>query len=229
MADDAVKYAVRRALRPLATGTKVLEAIVPAPSELGHLLKVRRSERSFSDQPIPQEKLERILVDCCGAVSRMTSGKNEEMELLFRTIPQGGAISSIRLSLVLTRATTKLGKGIYTFCHCTNTLHRPNVPDLNIGRFEDALGCHEPANLAAALIISGDMETKTYKYGDLGNKLVMIEAGCALQNASLSACDQKVSAFAWGRFRDKEMAEMLGLSYPEEIPLVGLMLGMPLN
>jgi SagB-type dehydrogenase family enzyme len=201
-----------------------------APSDLGRLLCKRRTKRGFSLETISQEKLERVLVDCAGGVRSVpqTLEDGTEYELLYRTIPQSGGVSSTGAFLILRQPTGTMAKGVYRLCPFTNTIHflanQPSVDAINSAMwFEDS----ELKNVTAILVITTDFGPKTYKYNDRGYRFALIEVGCALQNALLSISDQGLAAYAKGGFDDELLAKLLGLSFPMEAPLITVIMGMP--
>ncbi|MDD3288827.1 MAG: nitroreductase family protein [Alphaproteobacteria bacterium] len=226
---DVASEAIRLSIKPLSPETMVAGPIIPAPSGLGRLLCNRRSERSFSDAPIPQDKLERVLVDCAGGVKYVPFNLDENNGVLYRTIPQGGGINSVGVSLILLSPTEKLNVGLYKFCSFTNSLHsvdqqfvRENIISAMMGHKDIAI-----KNASAILIITVDISAKQHKYKDFANKLVLIEVGCALQNALLSICDLGLAGYAVGGFDNEKMAQIFGLSGSTETPCLTIVFGVP--
>jgi len=228
--EDRGIEAVRRVACPLPLSTLVEGPIAPKESCLGKLLCSRRSVRSFSGAPIPCEALLRLLVDSAGGVqSYLAETPNgASYEVLYRTIPQGGAIASVHLHLVLMQDNRSLTAGCYTLCPYQNTLHARNMR-YDYDQLKKAMWWKDDAVNAgqtAVLIISADMESKAYKYGEKGYWLSVIEAGCALQNALLSICDQGLAGYAVAGFDPDLMASLLSLEKNEQ-PIVAVVMGMP--
>jgi SagB-type dehydrogenase family enzyme len=226
---DVGVEAVCRSIRPLPLESSVSGTIVPEPSEFGTLLCKRRSLRAFSSEPIPRKKLERVLVDCAGGVMTSPIGNGTNCNKLYRTIPQGGGICSLSIFVILLRDTGHLSVGGYVLCPHTNALHKL---EKGIDAKELAAAMRQAqmpvfGDASAILVIAGDFESKTFKYGKLGYRLVSLEAGCALQNALLSIADQDLAGFAYGGFDDQPLAEMLKLSFPDQTPLSAVVFGVP--
>jgi SagB-type dehydrogenase family enzyme len=227
---ETAREAVLRSLRPLPVDTAVSGPIIPLASDFGRLLCARRSERSFSRTSIEQARIERILVDCAGGVQSSLDANNN-IDCLYRTIPQSGGICSIEAYLILLQASGELNVGIYRLCPHSNTLHL--VSDvLDTDMLSRAMVVeNNPAidSAAAILVITADFEAKAFKYSTRGHRFALVEVGCALQNALLSICDQGLSGYAYGGFSDEILAEMLKLSFPTVAPIVTILIGSPDN
>ncbi len=225
------REAISMSFKPLPCETAVTGRITPEPSDFGRLLCKRGSRRAFSGKSIPYEKLERILVDCSGGVEIKTSSTSDgvSFDMLHRTIPQGGGVTAVGTCLILLRPSGDLQPGLYKFCAHSNSLHTLNKPidGSTVARSMWWTDISKANSAAAILVITANFTPKEYKYGKLGYRLALIEVGCALQNASLSLCDQDLIGYAHAGIDGEIMAEMFDLSFPMEAPYVALIIGVP--
>jgi SagB-type dehydrogenase family enzyme len=227
--EDIATVAIQRSLRPLPENTALTEHIIPESSELGRLLCSRKSERFFSGAAIPQEKIERLLADCAGGIRYSRSQDRSDVEILYRTIPQSGAICCVEVYFALMRETSHLSAGLYRFSAFSNTIHSVNK-NLDIDNLKRIMNCSSDPffeKSSAVFFITVDFETKTFKYGTRGIRYALIETGCALQNAMLSCCDQGIAAYPYGGFDDEALSQLLDLSPPNQAPIITMILGMP--
>jgi SagB-type dehydrogenase family enzyme len=225
MAEDVALEAIQRSVRPLPSNTAVDRHIIPDPSELGRMLCGRRSCRQFSGGTVPRQTIERVLLDCAGGVGYRSL--TQEIEVLLRTIPQSGGISSVNAYLLLLRPTEHLNLGVYRLCAFTNSLHIVNQ-SLDLADVTLAFGLENDAGIGRAagiIVITADLELKAFKYENRGYRYALIEVGCALQNALLSLHDQKVAAYPYGGFRDEALATLLKLAFPSAAPYVSVIFG----
>lgn len=229
--EEIALEAIRRSQKPRLLGRAISGPIQPAHSALGGLLCGRHSTRTFCSKPIEQHKLERVLVDSAGGVSSLILEAND-LEMLYRTIPQSGGITSVALWLILLRDAGRLKIGLYAFCPHSNSLHSlakvVSIDQINpIMQFPRKNYSLE--NATAILVISSDLDAKSYKYSARGHRYALVEVGCALQNALLSMTDQGISGYPYGGFDDQRLADLLNLSFPMEAPFISVVMGISVD
>jgi len=227
MSDAVAAEAIRRAYVSLDPATAVSGTLVPEPSDLGRLICARRSARQFAETAVSRSQLEQILLDSAGSVRYDVAPSG--LTTPHRVIPQAGAITSVTAYLLVLRRPADLTESLYRLCPHTNTLHR--LQDQQPAKkILHSLGAEaEPSITACAAVIAftANLERKAFKYANRGYRYALIECGCALQNAVLSLASQGLAGYPYGGFYDRELADLLQLDYPQEIPVISLVIGMP--
>ncbi len=165
----------------------------------------RRSVRDFSAQPITLAELGQLLWAAQGITSRKG----------YRTAPSAGALYPLEMYAVVGNV-EGLAPGVYRY--------DPDRHELETWRDGDQRGSVARAALrqrwirdsAAVLAFCAVPSRTTGKYGNRGERYVLIEVGHAAQNVFLQAGALGLAAVVVGAFRDRDLNEVLELSRGEE-------------
>ena len=183
-----------------------------------NLLEKRKSVREFSGGLLSPEEIQRL--------AWATYGKTKGSDGLsgssggFGTIPSGGALYSLRLFVLIRQSSSEWmvcisgPKGLQE----KDRVSMQQVTDafLRDSFLEDA---------AAILVLACDFQQTTQKYGNRGYRFALLEAGHAAQNTYLWCTEQNLGVVEIGGFLDRELSNLLSLSYPQQAPLTTLVVG----
>lgn len=190
-------------------------------SDLEELLSYRQSTREFSGKPIKRETLLRLGWATYGKISR-SSGFPESL-IGLGTIPSGGALYPLRLYGFVINGGPKLERALYRF-------GPDGLSVIKSFDFDRLKACLEVENLnfqdaQALLVLAADIKQTTQKYSNRGYRYALLEAGHAAQNTYLWCAQERIGVVELGGFEDKSLSEIIGLNYPNEVPLTVLDIG----
>jgi SagB-type dehydrogenase family enzyme len=128
----------------------------------------------------------------------------------------------VELALIVWRA-TDLEPAAYRYQPLGHRL-------LRSGEFAEAdaarLAGPTPDGAAGLVVLWCDLTGPAFvKYGAKGYRLMLLEAGHIMQNLVLVAQAMGLPALPIAGFCDAEVAAVLGLDMPEQVPVYGLLLG----
>ena len=163
----------------------------------------RRSIRDFTPEPISQSQLSQILW--------VAQGKSVTWER-YRTIPSAGATYPLKIFVVCGQnGIEEMGAGIYHYNIDSHslTLHRKGDARLELARA--SLGQSMIYEAPVDIVICGEYERTSRRYGDRGQRYVHMEVGHAGQNIYLQATALGLATVAVGAFHDEQVREVLRL------------------
>ena len=173
--------------------------------EYNKLLKRRRSERIFSNKPVPIELVAKIFNSC-----RIVQADPER-----RTYPSGGARFPVEMYLVASKI-NGLKSGIYHFNINKFSLETLFESDFKKDEIESISAYLK--NVAGAIILTTVISRSEVKYGLKAYPFSLIEAGHIGQNILLSFTKYKIGSFPIGGFVNDEIIELLDLT-EDELPI----------
>jgi len=186
--------------RPVTDGRMSLE----------RALTLRRSIRSYTDQPLTLAELSQIL----------WSGQGITNERGFRTAPSAGATFPLELYVVVNNV-QGLRKGIYHYQIRDHSLRLIDTRQIERELARAALGQTMVSEAGAVIVIAAIMERTTRRYGDRGVRYVYNEVGHVGQNIHLQAAALNLGTVVIGAFRDDEVHNLLNIG--EQYVVVYLM------
>ena len=192
--------------------TEVTELPPPTVSgevSLEHALRLRRSVRSYIDEPLTTEVIGQLL----WAGQGTTDGEGH------RTAPSAGALYPLELYVVTDSE----------LMHYIADGHRIEVREdsTSLAALGDsAFGQDFVSTAPAVMVIAGVAERTEEKYGALARDLVNREAGHAAQNILLQAVALDLAAVPVGGFDPAAVSRLLALPDREEV-LYLLPVGLP--
>lgn len=169
---------------------------LPKPKSKGDVsleeaIQVRRSTRSFSNEPVSIEDLSQIL----WAAQGLTEGR-------FRAAPSAGALYPIELIIAT-------GDGVFNYVPEGHRLEEIIKKDVRNGLSRAALGQSFVKDAPVVLVITAVFERTMSKYGERGARYVYHETGHVAQNVCLQAAALGLSTVVIGAFYDSEVKNVL--------------------
>jgi len=180
---------------------------LPAPRLKGEMsleeaISGRRSRREFRASPLTLEQVSQIL----WAAQGITNGEGR------RAAPSAGALYALDLYVAVGgQGAGGLAEGVYHYYPQGHALERTFEGDV---RQTLARLAKEQMFIAAApviLVITGEYERTSGKYGDRATRYVHMEAGHAAQNVYLQAEALGLGTVVAGSFQDEAVSQALGL------------------
>lgn len=201
-----------------STGPAVVA--LPEPSRSGDVpleeaLARRRSGRDYADRPLALRELGQLL----WAAQGVTSAEGG------RTAPSAGARYPLEL-LAVTRDVEGIEPGVWRYEPEEHALSAVGTGDRSGPLGEASLDQTWVSDAPVSIVVTGVPERTTGRYGERGERYVVLEAGHAAQNLLLQATALGLAAVPVGAFDDAEVREVLGLAADEE-PLYVVPVGRP--
>jgi SagB-type dehydrogenase family enzyme len=162
----------------------------------------RRSRREFSSPPLTLEQVSQVL----WAAQGITDAEGH------RAAPSAGALYPLDLYLVVGRQGAEgLVEGAYYYVPQGHALERVLRGDVRDSLARIASEQMFVAEAPVILVVTGEYERTTRKYGDRGVRYVHMEAGHAAQNVYLQAEALGLGTVTVGAFQDEELSQVLAL------------------
>jgi len=179
---------------------------LPAPRLRGGMsleeaISKRRSRREFKGSPLTLEQVSQIL----WAAQGITDGEGR------RAAPSAGALYALDLYVAAGRqAVGGLTEGVHHYDPEGHALERILEGDVRQTLARLAVQTFI-AEAPVVLIITGEYERTSWKYGDRATRYVHMEAGHAAQNVYLQAEALGLGTVVAGSFQDEAVSQALGL------------------
>jgi SagB-type dehydrogenase family enzyme len=189
---------------------------LPAPDRAGSipfetLLQTRLSTRAFLPDTLSPAMLGQLLWAACGATRQDL--------FLHRTVPSAGGLYPLECYLVTSR-------GVARYIAPLHALDWLATGDRR-AEFRDAALRQPWVGAAPAIVvIAAEPQRTKVKYGERGDRYVVMEAGCAAQNVLLEAVALGLAAVPVGAFDDERISRVLALPASQE-PLLLIPIGRP--
>lgn len=185
----------------------------PRPSALNRLAARRRSQREFGSRPIPDGRFSALL-----AAARAWNGPEH------RVHPAAGGRYAVELFAACWAVEGWSGRLLYydPVDHGVVALPDP-APS-----WEDAypsLGLTVDGTPGCLLIAVVFAERVTAKYGELGGKFALLEAGAVMQSLSLATAGQGLSGVVAGGLQERAWLRTLGLDRTDARLAFGYLVG----
>lgn len=175
------------------------------------LLSLRKSVRSFSNDPVELQKIIDILWSSYGEISSKSTDNTGPG--IRRTVPSAGALYPLIIHLVLLRRSNSFSPGVYrVILGSVNTVAlykiSSNIDELSRSFVDPSI----LENAHGVIVISGSFRIMSRKYGNRGMLYTILEAGYAAQNIHISSLSVGVSTVEVGGFIDELLSSAVGLS-----------------
>jgi len=181
---------------------------LPEPSfgstGLGESLENRRSERSFSQDPLSLEELSALLFAAQGTTSE--SG--------LRTAPSAGALYPLEVYVIALNIEGL--SGAYHYNIGEHALEKISSGDYSSEVSAAALSQTWISGSGCVIVFTAFPERTTSKYGQRAYRYIYTEAGHASQNLLLAATALDLASCPVGAFYDKNVASLLGIKGDSE-------------
>lgn len=182
-------------------------------ASLEELLRQRRSIRAYSDAPLTQDEVMKLL----WAGQGITGGRG------YRTAPSAGALYPLEIYVVVGNV-DNLAPGIYKYNPVKNELNLVKEGDVRTSLAAASLGQRSVSDGAIDIVIAAVYERTKIKYGSRGEKYVHIEVGHTAQNICLQATALGLGLVTIGAFDDAAVTRVIGMS-KDESPLYVMPVG----
>lgn len=163
----------------------------------------RRSRREYQDKSLNLGELSQILWAGQGITDEKTG---------FRSAPSAGALYPLDIYLVVgEKGVKELPAGVYHFIPKEHKIERLLVGDLRQALMKASAGQSFIAQAPVVLVLTGEYERTTVKYGERGKQYVHQEAGHAAQNIFLQVESLGLGTVTIGAFDEEEIIKILTL------------------
>lgn len=206
----------------LATNAKPLPtAQLP---QMNALLAARHSSRAYSDAPVSARQLGGWLAAGYGV--RTGSPQAAADEPAPRTVPSGGALYPLELTLILRRPADDFAPGVYRVQYDAQGQVGLQAVESDLALLDNAYSqVPKLMNAAGVVVISGDLFRSARKYRNMALTLGLLEAGCVLQNLGLAAHEAGLGWTAVNGFDSKLLGQLCRLD-PSQLLLTSGFFGL---
>lgn len=180
-------------------GAAALRPLPPVRDRFQRMLGSRRSERAFTDRPLGERDLARLLA----AVGPTADAR--------RTVPEAGAIDTVHAFAMCHRVDGPAGGRTVRYDHRAHALADAGPCPDDLAR----LFSLEPSPVAPAIVLVFvlDMREVTRKYGDRAARFALQQVGHASQNVLLRIAHDGLRGYALGGGLDADVLAALGLAH----------------
>jgi len=182
-------------------------------------LKLRRSIRSFSPNPLSLDDLSFLLWASTGV-------QRKEQGYEFRTVPSAGALYPIETYLIVNNV-EDLEKALYHYNIEAHALEELKVGDFAEKIAHAALEQKMCVKAPVVLIWTAVFERSKWKYAQRAYRYVYLDAGHIAQNLALSAIGIGLGSCQIGAFFDDEINQILGVDGMDESVIYLSVVGHP--
>jgi SagB-type dehydrogenase family enzyme len=187
-----------------------LEEIINLPSpkvsgevSLEEAILKRRSRREYTKESLSLDQVSQILWAGQGITEEKTG---------FRSAPSAGALYPLDIYLVVGEGGVEgLMSGVYQFLPKGHKIKLLQKGDVRDSLMKTSSGQTFIAQAPVVLVITGEYERTTVKYGERGRQYVHLEAGHAAQNIYLQVESLGLGAVTVGAFSEEEISKILNL------------------
>ncbi|MEM0453843.1 MAG: SagB/ThcOx family dehydrogenase [Sulfolobales archaeon] len=232
-----VAYVVLSLYTPLTevgSGVTILyeEILLPLPKKLTTMtveesILMRKSIRDWANEPLSIMQLSMVLWATQGIVE-------DYYGWLRRVAPSAGATYPLEIYVVIGNNSVIIeeGKyiqaGIYKYDFKRHSIKLVAVGDRRLALWDASLKQDWVRDAPISIVICAVYERTTNRYGERGNRYVILEAGHVGQNIYLMSTSLGLGTVAIGAFYDDEVAKVIFASKNEK-PLYIFPVGVPLS
>ena len=189
------------------------ELVEVKAASLEELLRQRRSVRDYTEEPLTQDEVLKLLWAAQGK-TRPWGG---------RTAPSAGALYPLEIYLVAGNV-ENLAPGVYKYEPAEGKLTHIKDGDVRASLAVASLGQDCVKTGAIDIVIAAVYARTTGKYGSRGERYVHIEVGHAAQNICLQATALGLGLVTVGAFQDELVKVTVGMA-ANETPLYVIPVG----
>jgi SagB-type dehydrogenase family enzyme len=163
----------------------------------------RRSQREYTKESLSLDQISQILWAGQGIT---------EEKMGFRSVPSAGALYPLDIYVAVGEGRVEgLMTGVYQFLPKEHNIKFLQKGDVREPLMKASLGQTFIAQAPVVLIITGEYERTTVKYGERGKQYVHMEAGHAAQNIYLQVESLGLGTVTVGAFIEEEISKILNL------------------
>lgn len=192
------------------TKIKLPEPLTSGGMSLTEALVLRRSDRSYSQEPLSLSDVSQLLWSAQGVTN----------ERGFRTAPSAGATFPLEMYVMINNV-SGMERGVYHYDPFGNTLEVVLSEDVSAALARASLSQSMISEGSIVLIFGAVFERTESRYGERGERYVYNEIGHASQNVHLQAAAMKLGTVVIGAYRDEEVENILQLG--DEIRVLYMM------
>lgn len=167
-------------------------------------IKLRRSVRDYSNEPMTIEELSQLLHAASGVTAP------EERPIPLRAAPSAGALYPIEIYIVVNNV-KDLEKGLYHYNVLEHSLEFLKKGDFRGKITNCALHQEMAGEAGVTFVLTGIFRRSTWKYDERGYRYTYIEAGHISQNIYLQSTSLGLGSVAIGAFYDDSLNDFLGI------------------
>jgi SagB-type dehydrogenase family enzyme len=188
---------------------------VPLRMELGEAIRLRRSHRLYSGDPLPLDYLATIVRAAVGYTGQdeVDLGSGGQVKLKFRSTPSGGRLLPLQLCVAVINV-SRLHKGVYYYDSLADSFSQ--VGDASM--VDKLLSCiASPEEILsvsranALMLLIGKPWRTMRKYGARGMRFVFMEAGYIAENIHLAVTGLGFGSVDCASIYDDEAHEALNI------------------
>lgn len=184
------------------------EILLPEPqweegAPVWTVIKKRRSQREFTQEPISLPHLSQLL----SATQGIT---HTAFDHSFRACPSAGALYPIETYLVVNRV-EKLAPGIYHFYIPKHLLEVLAQGSFGSDLAEGALGQDMVGTAPVVFVWTAVVQRSKWKYKERGYRYIYLDAGHIGQNLYLAATALNLGCCTIGALFDEDVNQLIGL------------------
>ena len=193
---------------------------------LALLSEARRTNRDWSDRPIPLEKIAEFL----WRVARVQQAvPGTPQDLMMKPIPGAGGIHELEWYLAA-GSIEALPAGLHHYDGFEHALYQ--LPDSEAAARRMRQGAARSAGQAdrpptVLVLLATRLPRLAWKYQGIAYRISLLNAGVAIEAMQLAAADIGLACCAIGTGELRPFEQATGLSSWEETPLAEIALGMP--
>lgn len=225
--ERAVLEASRNQKRYANLALKSLPPTLPESALLRHAQTARSSCRSFDGSLLADEGVSAVLGGL-RATRRAQSAIHPDALLHFRAYPSGGGLYPVESYV----ARPMGDRARWSLAHYAPIEHALTaLGEVETEQLEAAMQDRQGLVAGAGMIVvlSGIFRRSMTKYGAMGYRFALIEAGAMVQQVLLAALDQRLSSLVWGSAYDDRVNALFGLDGVDETMIITILIGGPAN
>ena len=178
------------------------------------VLAERESCRNFSSDGITRAK---ILTLCRAGYGMLSTGHV--------TVPSAGGLYPLSLYVIVPKDMKEISMGYYEYDPGRDALLiHEDEPDMEQIKF--CFNNEEMIDDTIQIIISADVDSVAYKYGNRAYRFCLIEAGHVAQNITIAATEMYLGTCEMGGLLDQSIKNEIPMQ-SNETPLLGIVVGRP--
>jgi len=193
-------------------------------SQLRHLMRERRSCRSFTGEALPLSHLAQVLDNAYGVTGLIEEAGSHRFYA--RPVPSAGALYPLEI-YAATQSVEDLPDGVYHYAGLDHVLEPVKRGAVVKGLSELLLGQTFLEDANAAFFLTAVFDRTLRKYGPRGYRYILFEAGHVAQNICLLAGELGLATICLGGFVDHRLNEWLTLDGTTEAVVYVVGLGHP--
>ncbi|MBW6496762.1 MAG: SagB/ThcOx family dehydrogenase [Bacteroidales bacterium] len=176
------------------------QPITDGSMSLEKAISLRRSVRSYVNQPLSIEELSQLL----------WAGQGINNERGFRTAPSAGATFPLEL-FVMVNNVAGLKKGLYHYQIGEHALKLTDARELEGEVARASLSQSMISDAGVVIIFTAIFDRTTSRYGERGIRYIHNEVGHVSQNIHLQVSALNLGTVVIGAYRDEEVEAILNL------------------